>query len=377
MHITQAEIIVLDIPMIHSLHVSFGEIRNLKPIIIKLTDELGNIWYGESILLPFPMTHFEYFDTWIETLKKFIIPSILNQKVVIEENNYFETMEAFIWLYAHIKNFEMTKVWVENAFIHLLTQRLDKNIFEIFEWKKSHIETEYCFWIPSDLELYIQQIQQEVEKWFDTIKLKICREKDIMLMQTVRKHFPNIKISLDANQDYDLESFKKILPTIEENNIEMVEQPFKYDNYIANIELKKIMKTPLCLDESICRIDQLENMIMYKWIDILNIKIWRVWWVYSAYKINKFCEKYNIWTWVWWLLETSIWKSFNLAIASMENCKYANDISVWDEFYSDAIVKNPNVIKNGKIIVDLETQWVWFEVDEEKLEKYCVAKYTF
>jgi L-alanine-DL-glutamate epimerase-like enolase superfamily enzyme len=44
----------------------------------------------------------------------------------------------------------------------------------------------------------------------------------------------------------------------------MIEQPFKFDDYIANIEIKKIMKTKLCLDESICRIDQLENMIKYK-----------------------------------------------------------------------------------------------------------------
>jgi L-alanine-DL-glutamate epimerase-like enolase superfamily enzyme len=137
------------------------------------------------------------------------------------------------------------------------------------------------------------------------------------------------------------------------------------------------MKTKLCLDESICRIDQLENMIKYKWIDILNIKIWRVWWVYSAYKINKICEKNNIWTWVWWLLETSVWKSFNLAIAWMKNCKYSNDFSVWNEFYSDYIIKEPNIIENWEIKIDLNVKWVWFEVDLEKIEKYCEDKFIF
>lgn len=377
MKITKAEIIVLDIPMVQSLKVSFWEIKNLKPIIVKLTDELWNIWYGESILLPFPMTHFEYFETGLETLKNFIIPSILEKEIELQENNYFQTLEDFIWCYKSIKNFEMTKTGVENAFIHILSQRMKISIFEMFESKKSIIQTECCFWIPDNLEIYIKQIQQELEKWFDTVKLKICKWKDVELIKLVRKKFPHIKISLDANQDYDLESFKKIVAIIDESAIEMVEQPFQYDDFIANIEIKKIMKTKLCLDESICRIDQLENMISYQWIDILNIKIWRVWGVYSAYKINKLCEKYNIWTWVWWLLETSIWKSFNLAIAAMENCRYTNDISVWDEFYSDYIITEPDFIKNGKIHIDLEAEWLWFEVDGDKLEKYAVEKIIF
>lgn len=377
MKITNAEIVVLEIPMINSLKVSFWTIDNLKPIIIKLTDELWNVWYWESILLPFPMTHFEYFETWLETLKKFIIPSILNKEINLQENNYFQTIEDFIWNYSNIKNYEMTKVWIENAFIHILTQRLNKNIYEMFESKKSIIKTECCFGIPDNLDNYINNIRNEINKWYDTVKLKICRWNDVELINLVRKKFPNIKISLDANQDYDLESFKKILPVIELATIEMIEQPFKYDDYIANIEIKKIMKTKLCLDESICRIDQLKSMIKYKWIDILNIKIWRVWWVYSAYKINKMCEKNSIWTWVGWLLETSIWKSFNLVIAWMKNCKYTNDMSVWNEFYSDYITKEPDIIENWEIKIDLETKWVWFEVDDEKLNIYCVDKFIF
>lgn len=375
MKITKAEIIVLKIPMINSLVVSFGTINNLNPIIIKLTDELGNIWYWESILLPFPMTHFEYFETGLVTLKKFIFPNILNKEINLQQNNFFQTIEDFISLYSWIKNYEMTKVWVENAFIDILTQRLDKSIYKMFEAKKWSIKTEYCFWIPNNTEDLLCEIKKEIDNWYDTVKLKISKNKDIEILKIVRKNFPNIKISLDANQDYDLESFKKILPVIEENNIEMIEQPFRYDDYIGNIEIKKIMRTKLCLDESICRIDQLESMIKYKGIDILNIKIWRVWWVYSAYKINKICEKYWIWTWVGWLLETGIWKGFNLVIASMKNCKYSNDFSVWNEFYSDYIVKEPITIQNWEMKIDLHAKWVWFEVDEEKLNKYCIDKF--
>lgn len=377
MHIKKAEILVLDIPMVKSLVVSFGTIENLKPLIIRLTDELGNIGYGESILLPFPMTHFEYFETWLETLKQFIIPSILGKDVTLREDNFFQTIEDFIWNYSHIRNYEMTKVGVENAFIHILTKRLNKSIYTMFNTERPTISTECCFWIPNDIEDYIQEITKEVNNWYDTVKLKISKGNDIELIRIVRKTFPDIKICLDANQDYDLESFKKILPVIDSNRIEMIEQPFRYDDSMANREIKKIMKTKLCLDESICRMDQLQSMITYGWIDILNIKIWRVWWVYSAYKINKLCEANDIGTWVWWLLETSIGKSFNLAIAGMRNCRYSNDFSVWNEFYSDYIIKNPAMIENWKIHIDLMASWVGFEVDEEKLDRYTSHQYIY
>lgn len=376
MKIVKAEIIVLNIPMTKSLEVSFWSIKDLKPIVVKLTDELWNIGYWESILLPFPMTHFEYFDTWLTTLEKFIIPSILNKDIDLYEEHYFKTIESFILLYSGIKNFEMTKTWVENAFVHILTQRLNKNIYKMFETVNFEIETEACFGIPADLNKYLLEIENELIKWFKEIKLKISKWNDIELIKNVRNKFPKLKISLDANQDYNLDEFKKIVKIIDENNIEQVEQPFKYDDYISNIEIKKIMKTKLCLDESISRIDQLENMVYNKWIDILNIKIWRVGWVYSAYKINKFCEKNNIWTWVGWLLETDLWRSFNLAIAWMSNIKYNNDISVWDEFYSDYIVKRPYKIKKWAIKIDLNSKWIWFEIDDKKIKKYTVCKIT-
>jgi len=374
MRIVNAEIIVLNIPMVKSLEVSFWSINNLKPIIIKLTDELWNIGYWESILLPFPMTHFEYFDTWLTTLEKFILPSIINKEIKIDEVKYFNVIEEFIELYSDVKLYEMTKVWVENAFIHILSNRLDINIYKMFETKKTEIKTECCFWIPSNLEDYILDIDKELKKWFEAVKLKISKWNDIELIKLVREKFPNIQISLDANQDYDLESFKKIVPIIDSHNIMQVEQPFKYDDFYSNIEIKKVMNTNLCIDESITSLVNLKYYIDNNAIDVLNIKIWRVWWLYSAYKINKYCENYNIWTWVWGLLETDLWRAFNLAIAWMNNTKYINDISVWDEFYSDYIWKEPSQIINWNINIDMEINWIWFEVDEQKIRKYEINK---
>ncbi len=376
MKIIKVEILVLNITMIKSLEVSFWSIKDLKPIIIKLTDELWNVGYWESILLPFPMTHFEYFETWLITLEKFIIPNILNKDINLDKENYFETIESFISLYSNIQNFKMTKTWVENAFVHILTKRLDINIYKIFETEKENIKTEACFWIPKDLDKYLKEIENEISKWINNIKLKISKWNDTKLIEIVRKKFPKIKISIDANQDYTYEQFKNIIDIIDSNNIEQVEQPFKYDDFISNIKVKKIMKTKLCLDESISRLEQLENMINNKWVDILNIKIWRVGWVYSAYKMNKYCEKNNIWTWVWWLLETDIWRSFNLAIAWMKNCKYVNDMSAWNEFYIDFLVKEPYKIQKWEIKIDLNSKWIWFEIDEKKLEKYTIKKIT-
>jgi hypothetical protein len=37
----------------------------------------------------------------------------------------------------------------------------------------------------------------------------------------------------------------------------------------------------------------------------------------------------------------------------MHNCKFDNDFSAWDEYYTGHIMKNPYKIDNGKIKVDL------------------------
>jgi hypothetical protein len=40
-------------------------------------------------------------------------------------------------------------------------------------------------------------------------------------------------------------------------------------------------------------------------------------------------------------------------------------------------MKNPYKIDNGKIKVDLSQNWIGFEVDEEKLEKYTFNKFIY
>ena len=292
----------------------------------------------------------------------------------IDENNYFNTIDDFIWLYNNVKNFEMSKVWVENAFVHLLTQRINKNIYQMFEVEKKEIETIYWFSIPTNLDNYLNNVRDAISLWCKSLKLKICKWNDIELIKLVRSNFPNVKISIDANQDYTFEEFKKIISFIDDNNIEQVEQPFKYDDYISNIKVRKIMKTKLCLDESICSIDQLENMIDNMWIDILNIKIWRVGWVYSAYKMNKLCEENNIWTWVGSLLETDLWMSYNLAIAWMNNCIYSNAYIVWNRYYTDFIWKSPLWIVDWKVKINLNSKWIWFEIDNSKIKKYEINR---
>jgi len=97
-----------------------------------------------------------------------------------------------------------------------------------------------------------------------------------LLISEVRKKFPNVELTIDANCDYDLKSFLNIVPYIDTSNICMVEQPFAHDNFGANIELKKVMKTPLCLDESIRSIQDVENYRTNNGCDIVNIKIGRV-----------------------------------------------------------------------------------------------------
>jgi O-succinylbenzoate synthase len=60
---------------------------------------------------------------------------------------------------------------------------------------------------------------------------------------------------------------------IDASNIRMVEQPFAHDNFGANLELKKVMKSPLCLDESIKSLQDVENYRLNNGCDIVNIKI--------------------------------------------------------------------------------------------------------
>lgn len=81
------------------------------------------------------------------------------------------------------------------------------------------------------------------------LKLKLGGDNlDLQRVEAVRKTAPNARLIIDANESWSPEHYRKIVPTLKELGVELIEQPFPADADEALETLNHPI--PTCADES-------------------------------------------------------------------------------------------------------------------------------
>ena len=85
---------------------------------------------------------------------------------------------------------------------------------------------------------------------YQRIKLKCKPGWDSDIFAMVRKRWPDILLSCDANSAYRLADAEHI-GKWDRFNLLMIEQPLWYDDFYFHAELQRRISTKICLDECI------------------------------------------------------------------------------------------------------------------------------
>jgi O-succinylbenzoate synthase len=143
----------------------------------------------------------------------------------------------------------------------------------------------------------------------------------------------------------------------------MIEQPLDYDDLIDHAKLQSILKTPICLDESITNPARARHAIEMGSCRMINIKIGRVGGYSQALAIHDLCLAQDVPVWCGGMLESGIGRAHNIALASLQGFSLPGDISASSRYFArDVIV--PEVIVKGDGTVEVpRTRGLGFDVD--------------
>lgn len=149
----------------------------------------------------------------------------------------------------------------------------------------------------------------------------------------------------------------------------MIEQPLADDDIYEHSKLRPMMKTPICLDESIKAPSDLRLAIELGAISILNLKPVRVGGYVDSLEIYKICVENNLPLWIGGMMETGVGRAANVAFASLPGVTLPSDISATDRYYSPDVTEPPFVLgKNSTIAVPEETG-IGVTVEPDRLEQ--------
>jgi o-succinylbenzoate synthase len=119
---------------------------------------------------------------------------------------------------------------------------------------------------------------------------------------------------------------------------------------LAHAELAKIVRTPICLDESITSARAAADAIALGACAIVNIKAGRVGGYLEARRIHDVCAANGIPVWCGGMLETGLGRAANVALAALPNFSLPGDTSASDRYFRRDITE-PFVLEDGRLRV--------------------------
>ncbi len=368
MKLDKVELRHLSIPLKEPYQTSPETKSHIEHIVV--TVHSGDIiGFGECTCNQTPYYINETTYTAWHILTKFIVPHMVGIEI--------ETIDDLIEhpMYKVVKGNNFAKAGLELAVWDLIAKNANMSLSKALGGKKDKIESGVNIGIQKDIPTLLKKIDGFLEFGYKRIKMKIKPGFDYEFLKAVRKEYPDLPIMADANSSYTLEDIDLFIK-MDELNLMMYEQPLGYDDIVDHSKLQMVIKTPICLDESIHNIGDARKAIELGSCRVMNIKVGRVGGLTESKKIHDICREHDRPEWSGGMHEYGIRCPPNDAINSLENFRLPGDIAGSDRYYNQDIIMPEFIIKDGCLDVP-KGIGIGVEPRMDIIEKYTIDKATF
>ena len=352
------------LPLVTPFETSFGSIDHKECILVELHAE-GLIGYGESAVERDPGYNYETTGTAWHILKDFVAPLILGQDVLDAAD--------FQHRVVGIRGHHLAKAGVEMALWDVLGKRDGKSLKEMFGGERDKVEVGVSIGIQESASSLVRSAEGYVQQGYNRLKIKIKPGRDVEDTSAIREAFPDIRLQVDANSAYTLETSDALKP-LDELDLLLIEQPLFEDDIWDHRKLQTQFKTPICLDESIISPRHARYALEMEACRIVNIKPGRVGGLSQGLEIHEMCRRQDVPVWCGGMLETGVGRASNLAIASLPGFALPGDISASDRYFSRDITHERFTL-NPDSTIDVPTSpGLGVTIDPEALQQFTLAK---
>lgn len=338
MKLTGVELTRVSMPLKSPFRTSFSTQTQRDVLLVRAVTDDAEGW-AECVALPEPLYSSEYSDGAVEVLERFLLPRLFGAERL--------TAETVGSLLAPIRGHRMSKAAIETALMDAQLRAAGQSFADYLGAVRERVDTGVSVGIMDSVPQLLDAVEAYLEAGYGRIKLKIEPGWDIDPVRAVRERFGDIRLQVDANAAYTLADAAH-LRRLDEFDLLLIEQPLADEDLRQHAELAKLMRTPMCLDESIVSVEAAADAIALGSCSIINIKPGRVGGYLESRRIHDLCRANGIAAWCGGMLETGVGRAANLALAGLPGFTLPGDISASDRYFETDLTE-PFVLEDGQV----------------------------
>ncbi len=330
MKLTGVEVRTIEMPLVSPFRTSFGSQSVRKALLLRAVTSEGEGW-GECVAMNDPLYSSEYLDGCVQVLGKFLVPAL----APVEQLDATAVAPAL----RAIKGHRMAKAALEMAILDAELRSRGVPLARELGAVRTSVACGVSVGIMDSVESLLEAVAGYLADGYLRIKLKIEPGWDIEPVRAVREQFgDDVLLQVDANTAYTLADARR-LARLDSFDLLLIEQPLDEEDMLGHAKLATMLKTPICLDESIVSARSAADAIAVGACSVVNIKPGRVGGYLEARRIHDVCAAHGIPVWCGGMLETGIGRAANLALAALPGFTLPGDTSASERFYARDITE--------------------------------------
>ncbi|MCZ2148872.1 MAG: o-succinylbenzoate synthase [Bryobacterales bacterium] len=363
MRIEQITLTHVRLPLHEPFRISNGEVAEKDGIIVAAAGG-GLTGYGESSPMAGSFYSSDTPESCWRQLYEHLAPAILGR-------TFSSLDDACEWINRQSGS-NFAKAGLETAMWDLEAQRRGIPLHKLLGGSRDAVASGLAVGLYDTIPQLLRAIQRYIPDGYRRVKIKIAPGHDVDLAAAVRAEFGSIALMTDANASYGIDHLD-VFRKLDEFGLLMYEQPLAGAALEDCAKLQRAVRTPVCLDESLETMADVERAAALGAFRIANIKIQRVGGFRNALRVYELCRKLGLSIWVGTMPELGVGCAQGAALASLEGCDYPTDVEASARWFRDDLIEPWIQVKDGMIGMP-SAPGLGYKVDEAKLARYEVAE---
>ncbi|NBN96206.1 MAG: o-succinylbenzoate synthase [Actinobacteria bacterium] len=327
------------IELVSPFRTSFG-VETARELLYLEVHGDGITGWGECVAMSEPMYSSEFVDGCEAMLRRFLLPLVTPTT----------TAEQFTEVARQFRGHYMAKAVLETALLDHQLRAQGVSLGTFLGATKARVPSGVSVGIQPTIDDLLRVVQGYLDDGYLRIKLKIEPGFDVEPVRAVRRAFGDeLLLQVDANSAYAI-SDAEHLAQLDQFNLLLIEQPLPEEQVASHADLARVVRTPICLDESILSVEVAREALDIGACSIINIKPGRVGGYLEAKKIHDLCYERGVAVWCGGMLETGIGRAANLALAAMPGFTLPGDTSASARYFHRDVT-TPFVLRDGHLDV--------------------------
>ena len=341
MKLTGVEVLRVSMPLVAPFRTSFGSQDARDILLLRAVTPSGEGW-GECGAMGAPVYSSEYTDGVEHVLENFLVPALLGAGEL--------TANKVAPLLAKFKGHRMAKAALEMGVLDAELRTQGRSWARELGAVHERVPCGVSVGIMDSIPALLDAVGGYLDEGYVRIKLKIEPGWDVEPVRAVRERYgDDVLLQVDANTAYTLADARH-LAKLDPFDLLLIEQPLEEEDVLGHADLAKLIRTPVCLDESIVSAQSAAAASRLGAAAIVNIKPGRVGGYLEARKIHDVCVASGVPVWCGGMLETGLGRAANVALAALPGFTLPGDTSGSGRYYHRDITE-PFVLADGHLTV--------------------------